>query len=272
MQYLQVRHYVLPQLGLGTFELQGKEASNLTEMALSMGYRHIDTAQMYGNETQVGTAIRRSSVDRDDLWITTKVWHTELAEGRFLPSVQASLDRLGLDYVDLLLIHWPSEEVSVEEAVMGLMQAQDREYCRAIGVSNFPKAYVETALEMGAEIITNQVEYHPLLDQRELLYYLVENKMSLTAYSPLGQGHVLNDPTIKDIAANYGKSPAQIALRWLIEQDEVLALPRSTNPRHLRSNLDVFNFRLSQEDKLALDMLSEQNRRIVNPDFAPEWD
>ena len=272
MQYLQVRHYVIPQLGLGTYELRGKEASTVTEMALSMGYRHIDTAQMYGNETEIGTAIRRSGVDRDDLWVTTKVWHTELSEEKFIPSVQASLEKLSLDYVDLLLIHWPSPEVSVEEAVMGLMKAQDREYCRAIGVSNFPKAYVEAALEMGAEIITDQVEYHPLLDQRPLLHYLVEKQMSLTAYSPLAQGKIMSDPIVQDIADRYGKTPAQIALRWLIEQDEVLALPRTTNPKHLRNNLQVFDFKLDFEDKLALDARTEENHRVVNPDFAPEWD
>ncbi len=272
MQYLQVRHYVIPQLGLGTYKLQGKEASLLVEQALEMGYRHIDTAQMYGNETEIGTALRRSSVDRDDVWVTTKVWHTELAEGKFLRSVEASLDKLGLDYVDLLLIHWPSPEVSVEEAVMNLIKAQDREYCRAIGVSNFPMDHLITAMEMGAEIINNQVEYHPFLDQSPLLGFLQAQQMSLTAYSPLAQGKVMEDSTILDIADAHGKTPAQIALRWLIEQDEVLAIPRSSNLARMRSNLEVFNFKLTEEDRARLDGLTAQNRRLVNPDFAPAWD
>jgi 2,5-diketo-D-gluconate reductase B len=272
MQYLQVRHYVIPQLGLGTFDLRGKEAAQVVELALNMGYRHIDTAQMYGNETEVGTAIRRSGLDRDDLWVTTKVWHTELAEERFLPSVQASLERLSLDYVDLLLIHWPSPSVSVEEATMGLMKALDREYCRAIGVSNFPLGYVKAAEEMGAEIITNQVEYHPFLDQSQMLHYLQQSQMSLTAYSPLAQGKVLQDEVLMDMGRKYGKTPAQVALRWLVEQEELLAIPRSRNPQNLRENLKVFDFRLDREDKAAIDALTQHNLRLVDPDFAPTWD
>lgn len=272
MQYLQVRHYVIPQLGLGTYNLRGREAAQLVELAIGMGYRHIDTAQMYGNETEVGTAIRRSGIDRDDIWVTTKVWHTELSEEKFLPSVQASLNKLGLDYVDLLLVHWPSPEVSVEEAAMGLIKAQDREYCRAIGVSNYPLEAVKATQEMGAEIINNQVEYHPFLNQGKLLSYLQQNQMSLTAYSPVAQGLVMKDDTLLEIGQKYGKSPAQIALRWLIEQDEVLAIPRSTNPRKIRQNLEIFDFKLDREDHQAISSLTLQNQRLVNPDFAPEWD
>ena len=155
---------------------------------------------------------------------------------------------------------------------MNLIKAQDREYCRAIGVSNFPMDHLITAMEMGAEIINNQVEYHPFLDQSPLLGFLQAQQMSLTAYSPLAQGKVMEDSTILDIADAHGKTPAQIALRWLIEQDEVLAIPRSSNLARMRSNLEVFNFKLTEEDRARLDGLTAQNRRLVNPDFAPAWD
>lgn len=272
MEYLQIRHYQIPKLGFGTYRLRGREASDLVSLALRNGYRHLDTAQMYRNEMEVGRAIRQSSLDRDDLWVTTKVWHTELSSERFLPSVEASLDRLSLDYVDLLLIHWPSPEVSVEEAVTNLMMAQDRDLCRAIGVSNFNMELMAEALALSAELITNQVEYHPFLDQSTLLDFVTAQEMSLTAYSPLAQGAVLHDPTVRDIAEKHGKLPAQIALRWLLDQEPVIAIPMTANPKHLRSNADIFRIRLDAEDKRRLDQLTQQKRRLVDPEFAPEWD
>jgi diketogulonate reductase-like aldo/keto reductase len=272
MEYLQVRHYQVPKLGFGTYGLRGREATDLVGMALRSGYRHIDTAQMYRNEMEIGRAIRQSSLDRDDLWVTTKVWHTELSSERFIPSVEASLERLSLDYVDLLLIHWPSPEVSVEEAVTNLMMAQDRDLCRAIGVSNFTLELMAEALALNAELINNQVEYHPYLDQSTLLDFITTQDMCLTAYAPIAQGAVLDDPVIKDIADKHGKHPAQIALRWLLDHEPVIAIPKTGNPRHLKTNADIFRIRLDADDTRRINQLTQQNRRLVDPDFAPEWD
>jgi len=272
MEYLQIRHYQIPKLGFGTYRLKGREATDLVSLALRNGYRHIDTAQMYRNEMEVGRAIRQSSLDRDDIWITTKVWHTELGTERFMPSVEASLERLGVDYVDMLLIHWPSPEVSIDEAVTNLMNAQDRDFCRAIGVSNFNLEQMAEALALNAELITNQVEYHPFLDQSPLLDFIEAQEMSLTAYAPLAQGQVFKDPVILDIADKHGKQPNQIVLRWLLDQEPVIPIPMTSNPKHLRSNADVFRIRLDAQDKRRLDQLAGQNRRLVDPDFSPEWD
>jgi 2,5-diketo-D-gluconate reductase B len=261
MEILQVRHYQIPKLGFGTYRLRGREATDLVSLALRSGYRHIDTAQMYRNEMEVGRAIRQSSLDRDDIWITTKVWHTELSTERFLPSVEASLERLSVDYVDLLLIHWPSPEVSVAEAVTNLMTAQDRDFCRAIGVSNFNLELMTEAMSYGAELITNQVEYHPFLDQSTLLDFAAAQEMALTAYAPLAQGQVFKDPVIQDIAEKHGKQPSQIALRWLLDQEPIIPIPMTSNPRHLRSNADVFRIRLDADDKRRLDQLTQQKRR-----------
>lgn len=272
MKYISVKNADFPALGLGTFTLKGPEAVGLFDHALGVGYRHIDTAQFYDNEEEVGKAIRQSSVLRDHIFLTTKVWHDRLSRKHFLPSVEESLRKLKTPYVDLLLIHWPSQDVPLEESLAELMKAQDRGYARHIGVSNFPSALIRQTLEFGAPIIGNQVEYHPFLDQSRVLEELAKADLMLTAYSPIAQGKVLQDPTMVEIARAHGKTPTQVSLRWLMQQDQVAAIPRSSKPERITENLNIFDFELSEEDMRAIHHLRNQNQRLVKPSFAPAWD
>ncbi len=272
MEYVQVQHAQIPALGLGTYQLLGREAREVVSRALAMGYRHIDTASIYDNETEVGSGINATSIEREDIWITTKVWHTNLRKDNFLLSVEESLRKLGVDYLDLVLIHWPNPEISVGEMVDSLAEVQEKDYTRFVGVSNFPLALMEEMAEYGAPIITNQVEYHPYLDQSKMRSWLKERGMALTAYSPLAQGKMLKDPVIRDIAEDLGKTPSQVILRWLLDQGNVIAIPKSSRTDRLRENLQIATMRLSPAQKKEIDELARPDGRVVNPDFAPEWD
>lgn len=261
----------MPEIGLGTYRLYGRECEQTVRKALDIGYRHIDTAQMYKNEKEIGDAIYTSGVEREDLFLTTKIWHTNLEHDDVLQSVEDSLRMLKTPYVDLLLVHWPTEHFSVEGTFKAMLTLRDQGKAMNVGVSNFPLSLMkEVVEEYRLPIFTNQVEFHPFLDQLDLLDYSYDHDFLITAYSPLAQGEVNRSKTINEIAEEYGKTPAQIALRWLIEQENVVAIPKASSENHLRDNIDIFDFKLSDEHFDAIDQL-EKNKRLVNPSFAPSW-
>ncbi|PTX22196.1 2,5-diketo-D-gluconate reductase B [Pontibacter mucosus] len=272
MKYIQIKGAAIPALGLGTFQLAGDTAQKIVSHALATGYRHIDTAQMYQNEEAVGKAIRRSGIARSEVFLTTKVLPTNLSREKFMPSVEESLQKLRTDYVDLLLIHWPNAEVPVEEYMAELVKAQETGYARYIGVSNHPTALLDKVLATGAEIITNQVEYHPFLNQDNLYTYLRQHNLSLTAYSPIAQGKVLGNETLKSIGSKYGKNEVQVTLRWLMQQDGVLAIPRSAKEQNVEANFNIFDFELTPQEVAQINQLKQANTRLISPSFAPAWD
>lgn len=264
----------IPAIGLGTWTLEGRTASGLVAEAIQAGYRHIDTAVMYSNEDAVGDGIRASGIARDDLFVTTKVWPTDIADGDLQRSAEASLDRLGLDHVDLLLIHWPSPTVPLAESIGALNDAHRRGLARNIGVSNFTVAMVEEAVRLSDwPLACNQVEYHPYLNQDKVIAACRRHGMAVTAYCPLGRtGEVFKEKAVRGAARRLGKTPAQIVLRWLVQQEGVAAIPRSSNAARIRQNLDVSDFRLGDEDMAAISALRSRNVRICDFQFSPEWD
>ena len=247
MEYQTIKGEKVPSLGLGTYRLTGEACVRAVERALSMGYRHVDTAQMYGNEAEVGRGIRASGVDRAEVFLTTKVWPDDFAHERVKEKTRESLKRLGTDYADLLLMHWPSERVPLEETLGAMRELQEEGGILHVGVSNFPPALVEEA-SGHAEIFCNQVEYHPYKDQSDLLAQAQEMDYLLTAYRPLSRGGVEDDATLREIGEAHGKSAAQVALCWLVQQEKVSAIPKATGEEHLAANLDVFDFELSGEE------------------------
>ena len=247
MERQTIKGEKVPALGLGTWRLSGEECRRTVERALALGYRHIDTAQMYRNEDEVGKGMQSSGVNREEVFLTTKVWPSDFSYKRIIETTRESLKRLRTDRVDLLLMHWPSQGVPLEETLSAMRELQEEGSVRHIGVSNFPPSMVEDATRH-AEIFCNQVEYHPYQAQDDLLEQAKEMDYLLTAYRPLSKGTILNDETLQEIAEVHGKTPAQVALRWLIQQEKVAAIPKATSEDHLKSNLDVFDFELSEEE------------------------
>lgn len=274
MKIIEANGARIPAIGFGTYTLKGEAGTHMVAKAIEGGYRHIDTARMYGNETEVGAGIRASGIARDDLFVTTKVWRDDLAADRFADSAARAIDALGIGPVDLLLIHWPNADIPLEESIEALNAAKSGGLTRHIGVANFPSPLLDEAAALSqAPLVCNQVEYHPFLAQEAVLGACERHGMALVAYSPLGQGgDILQHPLVAGIAAAHGKAPSQIILNWEISQDRVAAIPRTKNPDRLSINLDVFDFELSPEEKRSLDELSQQRRRLVDPDFAPAWD
>lgn len=269
MKYLKIQDQQIPRIGFGTWQMEGDEAYDGVRDALDLGYRHIDTAQAYENEEQVGRALANSSVERGDVFLTTKVWRTNLRGDDVRSSVEESLKKLQTDYVDLLLIHWPSDDVPVQETLGVMSELKEEGKARLLGVSNFTPSLVEKALEY-APIACNQVEYHPYLDQSRLVRQATENNMMLTAYSPLARQGVVDDETLAEIANRYDKSPAQVSLRWLIQQPSVAAIPKASSSDHRRQNLEIFDFELTEDEMSEISALAE-SRRIIDPDWAPSW-
>lgn len=272
VKQINVNGATIPALGFGTFQLENDTAETMVKAALDAGYRHIDTAQIYKNEEGVGRAIAASDVPREEIFLTTKVWFDKLDKAQFMPSVEESLKKLQTDYVDLLLIHWPNPDVPVEEYIGELMKAQEKGYTKHIGVSNHTTALLDKVLATGAKIITNQVEYHPFINQDTLNDYLSKNDITLTAYSPIAQGKVMGNDTLKTIGEKYGKNEAQVTLRWMIQQDGVMAIPRSSKEAHMKANLNIFDFELTSEEMQEITALKQDDGRIVSPPFAPDWD
>jgi 2,5-diketo-D-gluconate reductase B len=247
MEYQTIRGEKVPSLGLGTWRLSGKGCTTAVERALALGYRHIDTAQIYANEGEVGRGIRNSGVDREEIFLVTKVWTSSFSHDGAISSARGSLEELRTEYVDLLLMHWPNPSVPLEETLGAMRELQEEGSVKHVGVSNFPPSKVEEAT-LHTEIFCNQVEYHPYRAQEELLKQAKEMDYLLTAYSPVAGGAAVNDATLREIGMAYGKTAAQVALRWLIQQEKVAAIPKAASEDHLRSNLDIFDFELSDEE------------------------
>ena len=262
----------IPVLGLGTFPLKGEDCQNAVRMALDLGYRHIDTAQMYGNEKDVGDALRSSGMKRDDLFVVTKVDPGNVGADRFASSVAQSMDDLGSP-ADLLLIHWPPDDHDFDAALDRLMRAKDKGMAKAIGVSNFTPTMMRRAHQRtGGTIICNQVEFQPLLDQSAVLAAARELGMVLEAYSPLARGKALQPKVIKDIASRLGRPPSEVVLRWIIQQG-VVAIPMTTRRDNAMSNLNALTFELSKQDMDAISAIGTRQGRTIDPSWmAGRWD
>lgn len=273
MQYTNANGTNIPSVGFGTFELEPDDAQAMTRHALEIGYRHIDTAQMYENEEAVGAGIKQSGIAREDIFLTTKLWIDDFAQGDLQEAAQKSLDRLDTEYVDLLLLHWPNPDIALAETMEALNDVRDLGRARNIGISNFTTTLIDAAVEKSrAPLVTNQVEYHPYLSQAPVKNTLAKHDMALTAYCPLARGQVFSDSTLKGIGEAHGKNPGQVALRWLLQQGDVIAIPRSTNPDHVASNFDVFDFELSEQQMDEITALQREDGRLISPSFAPDWD
>ncbi len=262
----------MPKLGLGTWKLSGETGTQSVLSALELGFRHIDTAARYENEDAVGLALSQSTVPRADIHLTTKVWWDNLTPDAIRRSLDSSLTKLKTGYVDLFLIHWPSPDMDLPAALGEMMKCKDEGLVRNIGVSNFPTALVKQAVEeIGAPIAANQVEYHVLLSQSKLLGVCRSLGVALTAYCPLAQGRLADYPALDAIAAKHGVSSAQVALKWLLDQQGVAAIPKAGRASSQQANLDALKLVLDEADRAAIAALPK-DQRFVSPGFAPSWD
>jgi diketogulonate reductase-like aldo/keto reductase len=264
----------IPALGLGTWTLKGAECTGMVAEALKLGYRHVDTATAYDNEEAVGAGIRTSGVARGDIFLTTKIWHTDLAPGDFRRSTESSLKRLGVDHVDLLLIHWPNPEVPLADTVGALNEARANGLTRHIGVSNFPTALLAEAIRLShAPLVVDQVEYHPYLDQSKVHAACRAAGMAMVSYCPLHRGgDLLSEKAVLDAAKAHGRTPGQIVLRWHVQQEGVVAIPRTTKKARLKENFDIFDFALSDAEMQAISALARAGSRLCDFRFSPKWD
>jgi diketogulonate reductase-like aldo/keto reductase len=263
----------IPRLGLGTWQLKGDDAYRITSKALEIGYRHIDTAAVYKNEEEVGRAIKESGVAREDIFLTTKLWYEEIGEKTSLDAMKKSLDRLGMDKVDLVLNHWPVPGKEIAPQVTPLAEIHEQGLAKLVGVSNYTQEQLLTAVtECPVRLANIQCEYHPNLDQDPILKTARGFDMLFTSYSPIGQGEVLSNPAIERLAEWNKRTPAQIVLRWHLQQANVAAIPRTSSDDHLKTNFDVFDFELSAEDMKTVYGLIKPDGRMINPDWSPKWD
>lgn len=272
MDYIVLKGARVPALGFGTWPIHGSECTRAVLSALAIGYRHIDTAQMYGNEAEIGRAIRQSGIARNDLWLTTKLWRDSLKARDVRRGIDERLTLLGTDYLDLLLIHWPDPATPLRETLEAMAEARAAGKVRHIGVSNFPVKLMREAVEaVGADIMCNQVEYHPLLSQNRVIEYARSHDMMITAYCPLARGRLCEHPLLSAIGRRYGKTVEQVALRWLVQQDGVAAIPKSTHASYQKSNFDIFDFRLSAEDMASIHAAAGR-QRLINMSSGTAWD
>lgn len=263
----------IPSLGLGTWTLRDEACSEAVRWALEAGCRHIDTAAMYGNEEAVGAGIRASGLERDAFFLTTKVWHSDLAPNDLRRSAETSLRRLGMSQVDLLLIHWPNSDIPLGETVRALNAVKRQGLARHIGVSNFSPRLVEEAVRLSDEpLVVNQCEYHPYLDQSRVREACRKHGLAFTAYCPLGKGDLTKDPAIQAIASTHGKTPAQVVLRWHVQQPGTIAIPKSGNRSRIAENLEIFDFALSENEMQQMSNLARPDGRMVFPSWQVEFD
>lgn len=256
----------MPIIGLGVWKTPNDQAGlNAIKYALSIGYRHIDTAQFYANEEIVGRAVKESGIDQSDIFVTSKVELSNFGHNRTIKSFNDSLAKLGFDYLDLFILHFPVNKLRID-SYKALEQLYKNKKVRAIGVSNFTVEHLKELMEQ-TEIIpaVNQVEFSPFLYQKELLQFCKENKIQVVGYSPLTQGKRLGDPTLVDIASKYNKTTAQILIRWQIEHD-IVVIPKSINPVRIKENFEVFDFEISETDIEILDSLNKNKRYSWNPE------
>lgn len=266
---LEVQGTTVPRLGFGTWQIVGPDCVAAVRDALEIGYRHIDTARAYDNEREVGAGLAASLVAREDVFLTTKVWMDDAAPERVRASAEGSLRELRTDYVDLLLLHWPNSRVPVERTLAAMDELREAGLVRHVGVSNFPAGLLRRALA-AAPVFCNQVEYHPFLEQDEILALAAEHDFMLTAYAPLGHGAVLDDPVLGEIGAAHGKTAAQVALRWLLDQLRVATVPKAASNANRVANFDVWDFELAADERERIDALPK-DRREFDPAWAPDW-
>lgn len=263
----------IPALGLGTWRLRDQDCADAVQWAIESGYRHIDTAARYENETAVGDGIKASGIPREDIFVTTKVWHSDLLPADFQRSAEASLKRLGLSQVDLLLIHWPNSDVPLSDAVGALVEAKRRGLTRHIGVSNFTARLLNQAVEQSSEpLVVNQREYHPYLDQSRVRAACRKHGIAFASCCPLGRGELTKEPLIEAIAARCDRTPAQVVLRWHVQQPATLAIPKSGNRQRIAENLNVFDFALTDDEMRCISGLARLDGRMVRPAWGMDFE
>ncbi|MEH3091122.1 MAG: aldo/keto reductase [Agrobacterium cavarae] len=274
MQTVNANGANIPALGFGTFRMPEEDVHRILPQALKLGFRHVDTAQVYKNEAAVGDAIAKSGVSRGDIFLTTKVWVDQYKHDDFIRSVDESLTKLKTDYVDLLLLHWPKSDVPLAERIGALNELHKAGKVRNIGISNFNVALMDESVRLSdAPIANNQIEYHPYLDQTKVIEAARKHGISITAYYLMADGKVPKDEVLRDIGAKHGKTAAQVALRWAVQQPDAIALSKTATESRLPENFDIFDFDLSDEEMKAIFALAKKDGRIVNPGhLAPDWD
>jgi len=255
----------MPLLGLGTWQLTGPKCTAAVQKAIELGYNHIDTAQVYTNQPEVGKGI--SSFERSKIFITSKIWNTDLAADAVPKACDRILQELNTDYVDLLLVHWPNRHTPVAETLGAMQKLVEAGKARSLGVSNFTIYHLKEALESNAaKISVNQVEFHPLLYQKELFEFCSQNSIAITAYSPLARQSALQHRAIKAVAESNGKTPAQACLRWMVQKG-IVVIPKASSEAHIKENMGIFGWQLSPADEKAIDAIN-RNKRLINPPFA----
>ena len=272
METIDRNGLAMPKLGLGTWPLAGADCRAVVAMALGLGYRHIDTGQMYGNEAEVGAGIAAAGVPREALHITTKVWWQNLAPVRMRIALEDSLRMLRTEYVDLFMIHWPAPQMDMAAVLATLVALQAEGKARMIGLANFPTALLTQAIDrVRAPIACCQFEYHVMLRQPALLDFMRGHDLPIIAYSPLAKGALVDNPVLAEIGRKHGATASQVALAWLLEQPDVATIPKSARAEGLRDNLAAAALRLDMEDRVRIKALPK-DRRVANPPFHPVWD
>jgi 2,5-diketo-D-gluconate reductase B len=262
----------IPLIGLGTWDLRGRTCAKMVDVAMRLGYRHIDTAAMYGNEEAVGEGLRASGVPRDEVFITTKVWSSDLRARDFERSARESIRKLKMPSVDLLLIHWPNPSIPLKETIGALCKMKREGVARHIGVSNFTVALIEEAVGYATEpLVNNQIECHPYLDQAKVIAASRKRGLSVTAYSPIARGRVKGDAALSRIGKAHGKTAAQVCLRYLV-QHNVIVIPRTSRSERLKENFEIFDFKLSAAEMKEVAGLAHPGGRIVEWGGTPDWD
>ena len=272
MQVVEANGARIPLVGLGTWDLRGKVCARMVEAALKLGYRHIDTAAMYGNEEAVGEGVRASGLERDEVFVTTKVWQSDLAPRDFERSTRDSLAKLKLPYVDLLLIHWPNPSIPLPETMAALCKMKTQGRARHIGISNFTPALIDEATSLATEpLVCNQFECHPYLDASKAIAATRRHGMAVVAYSPIARGRVKGDAVLSRIGKAHGKTAAQVCLRFLVQQD-IVVIPRTSSTERLAENFALSDFSLSAAEMKEIAALGSPRGRIVNWSGSPDWD
>lgn len=264
----------IPKLGLGTWELRGQACAEIVSAALHLGYTHVDTAQGYANEEAVGEGLQASGIRREDVFITTKVQPQQMGDGNLQRSVETSLKKLRVSQIDLLLLHWPNPQIPLADSIRALNQVKREGLVKNIGLSNFTTTLLDAAWNLTTEpFAAEQMELHPYLDQSKMLEALRARGMAIIAYCPIALGKVASDPVIKAIAETHGRSAVQVSLRWLVQQPDIIAIPRTSKVSRLAENLTVFDLALSEIEMTEMNALKRPGSRLINePQWVPQWD
>jgi 2,5-diketo-D-gluconate reductase B len=274
VQVVEAHGARIPLIGLGTWELRGRACARMVEQALLLGYRHVDTAELYDNEREVGEGMRASGVERDEVFVTTKVWPSHFAARELERAAKESVRRLQLEEIDLLLLHWPNPRIPLRETLGALCKLKRMGLARHIGVSNFTVALVDEAVALADEpLICNQIEVHPFIDQSKVIDACRRHGMAIVAYSPVARGGVVRDKVLGRVAAAHGKSAAQVSLRFLVQQG-IAVIPRTSRPQRLSENLAIFDFELTATEMAGVARLAHRGGRIVDYAYSgsPDWD